>query len=1214
MQFTIMKKQLLLFCFLLVNTIIYSQTIDQMICVAPTMLSVTNVSQNSAQLSWSSDSNASYDVYLTVGGAPAPLETTTPTDFTTTNIYTRTGLTCDTFYQYYVKKICSDTSTSAWVGPFYFNTFPCTQSGGQPEDLFQCGTSGTVCFNLAQNDSNILGNLNASQYQITYHHSAVEAQSGSNPILTATQYCTTFSEQIFTRLLNLQDNTATVSSFGIYLVDTPPAPTQNLTVCGNVTAGPICVNLESLVPNMSGGGAFSVTFYETEANASTGTNPIQNTTCYPVVNVLPSILPLYYRLDNASSGCAANGIVNVFVVACNPSCLAPINITGSVLSESAVFFAWTSPGTNELHDVYLGLAGTPAPTQTTVPTQSVSGFAYDFIGLNCGTAYQFYVRSVCPQNGVSEWAGPYVLTTFQCNQVGQPTNLTQCSDIGSACFNLNDNDAPILGTLTPTEYAITYHASQSDAATGMNPINTAQLFCTLSSPVLVFARLLNLANNQTQIFTFQLITQTANTGVNQLANMVQCDDNNDGLVTFDLTTVQSQINDLGSLTFYLNYQDAVAEVNAIANPTTYTLPVAGNSTPLVVRVTLPGCDTLYNLLLDATPNCNVSSTCINANSLCSALGAPFTNTQFLVIDEPGANYGCLNSHPNPTWFYLPVSSPGPINLKIEQNRSINFDNDFLDVDYIVYGPFTSPTAPCYGSLTANNIVSCSYSANAIEYPIISNALAGQYYLIMTTNYSNDPGYIRITETTNSQGGIACSGIRLNAFLDSNANGIKDVGEQNFPLGQFQIEKNNDGNVHNITAPAGVYNIYDENATSSYDLGYTIDSAYSAAYVLTTASYSNISPVIGGGMQVYNFPITVVQSYQDIAVSIVSLEQPRAGFMWTNKIVYGNFGNQTIAAGTITFTKDAALTIVANTQSGTTSSANGFSYNFGNLQPFEVRTMTVSMQIPPIPGVALGQLLTNNATIVPLVGDVVPENNSSTLSEIVIGSYDPNDKMESHGDKILTSSFTTADYLYYTIRFENTGTASAINVRISDVLDSKLDESSIKMVSASHDYVLDRVDSNLSWRFDNIQLPPSVADQNIGKGYVTFKVKPKVGYATGDIIPNTAGIFFDFNPVIVTNTFLTEFVASLAVDEFENNNFIFYPNPVYDELNVSVKNSNNTINQINVYDVLGKTMLRQKAPKASQTESINVSQLAKGVYFVEVTTNNQAKVIKKIVVQ
>lgn len=1195
-------------CFAIAQLYLAIQNCNPPICVAPTTLNVTNVTQYSAQLSWSSTSNSSYSVYLTTQGSPSPTANTIATGTTSTNVFNATGLTCATGYQFYVKKVCANAVSSEWVGPYSFFTQQCTQVGGQPQDLYQCGLGITACFDLTQNDANIIGTFNPSQYQITYHNLSADAQSGNNPILNNSQYCTSFSEQIFTRLLNLQNNTVVVASFGIYLVDAPPAPTQNLTVCSNATTGPICVNLASLIPNLSSGGAFNVTFYESQANAISGINMIENTNCYTILNMPPTTLPIYYRIVSNASGCFSVGLVNLFVVQCNPTCMSPANITGSLVSGGSAVFAWTTTGAS-MYEVYLGLAGTPGPTQSTVPTGSTIGSTYDFNGLQCSSVYLFYVRSQCNQTEISEWSGPFAITTNQCNSPGQPANLTQCSDNGSACFNLTDNNNPIFGTLNPSEYSITYHVSQSDASTGANPINTAQPYCISSSPVLMFARLLNLTTNQAQIFVFQLINQTVSTDATALANMVQCDDDNDGLVTFDLTTVQSQINNLGSLTFYTNYQEAVVGTNGIANPTAYTVAIAGNPMPIVVRVDLQGCDALYSLVLLATANCNVSSTCINANSLCNALGAPFVNTQNLSFSEPGANYGCLNTHPNPTWFYLPVSSPGTISLKVEQNRNIDFTSDFLDVDYIIYGPFTTPVAPCNGSLTANNIVSCSYSANSIEYPTINNAQTGQYYLIMTTNYSNDVGYIRITETGNSQGGINCSGIRLNAFLDSNSNGIKDLGEQNFPLGQFQIEKNNDGNVHNITTPIGVYNIYDENANSSYDLGYTIDPAYSATYALTATFYSNISPIVGGGMQVYNFPVTVVQSYQDLAVSIIPLQQPRAGFIYSNKIVYANFGNQTIASGSVTFTKEAVLGITGNTQSGTTPSANGFSYTFTNLLPFEVRTMTVSMQVPPIPGVSLGQLLTNSATIVPLVGDVVPENNVSTLSEIVIGSYDPNDKIESHGDKILTSSFASTDYLYYTIRFENTGTASAVNVNIQDVLDAKLDAASIKMVNASHDYILDRLDSHLTWKFNNIQLPPSVENTNTGKGYVTFKVKPKVGYATGDIISNTAGIYFDFNPVIVTNTFLTQFVATMAVYEFENTDFIFYPNPVQDVLNVTLKNNANSIDHIEVYDALGKSMLRKKA--TLNTSSIDLTLLASGLYFIEVTTSNQLKVIKKL---
>jgi uncharacterized repeat protein (TIGR01451 family) len=245
--------------------------------------------------------------------------------------------------------------------------------------------------------------------------------------------------------------------------------------------------------------------------------------------------------------------------------------------------------------------------------------------------------------------------------------------------------------------------------------------------------------------------------------------------------------------------------------------------------------------------------------------------------------------------------------------------------------------------------------------------------------------------------------------------------------------------------------------------------------------------------------------------------------------------------------------------------------------------------------------------------VVPSNNFSSCSQIIIGSYDPNDKMESHGEKILHSTFTANDYLYYTIRFENTGTASAINVRVDDLLDSRLNENTIKMIGASHNYIMDRVDNNLTWRFDNIQLPVSVANTNIGKGYITFQVKPRLGYAVGDIIPNTASIYFDFNPPIITNTFQTEFVAQLGVNEFENGDFVFYPNPVSDLVTISVKNSG-TIVAIAVYDILGKLILIEKPTTAVSIQTLDLSSVSKGVYLLEVTSDNNLKVIKKLIAE
>lgn len=275
-------------------------------------------------------------------------------------------------------------------------------------------------------------------------------------------------------------------------------------------------------------------------------------------------------------------------------------------------------------------------------------------------------------------------------------------------------------------------------------------------------------------------------------------------------------------------------------------------------------------------------------------------------------------------------------------------------------------------------------------------------------------------------------------------------------------------------------------------------------------------------------------------------------------------------------------------------------------------MDVTMQVPTIPTVQLGQLLTNSVSITPTTGDINLLNNVNSNSQIIIGSYDPNDKMESRGSQILHSSFTSEDYLIYTIRFENTGTASAVNVRIEDVLDAKLDENSIRMLDASHEYTLERMGTHLTWYFDNIQLPVSVANTSTGKGYVTFKIKPKSGYAVGDIIPNTANIYFDFNPAIVTNTFTTEFVAALAVNTFDESNITMYPNPAKNQVTISLDNTNEVIANVNIIDMLGKQVIRLN--KVNEvTKSIDLSNLNSGIYFIEIETQNKLVVKRKLII-
>ena len=145
-----------------------------------------------------------------------------------------------------------------------------------------------------------------------------------------------------------------------------------------------------------------------------------------------------------------------------------------------------------------------------------------------------------------------------------------------------------------------------------------------------------------------------------------------------------------------------------------------------------------------------SPTCAGALPFCAG-GSTFTfpNT----TGSPSTSSpGCLGSAPNPAWFYFQISVSGNLNFLLTQgNNPPNLNNQ--DVDFICWGPFASPQCtglydvPDGNTGIPNNIVACSYSAAATETFTIPNAIAGQVYMILITNFSGASGQITLTQTS-----------------------------------------------------------------------------------------------------------------------------------------------------------------------------------------------------------------------------------------------------------------------------------------------------------------------------------------------------------------------------------------------------------------------------------------------------------------------------------
>lgn len=159
-----------------------------------------------------------------------------------------------------------------------------------------------------------------------------------------------------------------------------------------------------------------------------------------------------------------------------------------------------------------------------------------------------------------------------------------------------------------------------------------------------------------------------------------------------------------------------------------------------------------------------SSTCANAAAMCSGNQGPFNNTTGVTSF---GSLGCLGSTPNPAWFYMQVGTSGNMNFQLSQIRTSNGAG--IDVDFILWGPFNSLSGICNnlalyspGYTGANNVVACSYSTAAIENFTIPNAVAGQFYMLLVTNFSGQAGTYTLNQTGGT-GALSCDivcGVRL----------------------------------------------------------------------------------------------------------------------------------------------------------------------------------------------------------------------------------------------------------------------------------------------------------------------------------------------------------------------------------------------------------------------------------------------------------------------
>ncbi|AUC74251.1 choice-of-anchor L domain-containing protein [Olleya sp. Bg11-27] len=455
----------------------------------------------------------------------------------------------------------------------------------------------------------ILGTQNPADFTLTYHTTALNAESGNSPIVNTSNYTNVTNPQtIYIRLVSNTNGCVTTGQFEI-IVEFPPVLVQPtpLAICDELDANYYENNddiatFDLTVKNdeiIAGNVSWIVAYYETQADAQADVNVIADPTQY--TNMMVGTNPanpqtVYVRVTNSITGCFSFTTLTIRVLP-NPTPLEnPDNIElcddvavvgpndlielFDLTQDAAVIL--NGEGINpsdprhlsyytDLDNALMGTTPIADPTMHSNEDPTNPGVAI--------TPQTIYVRVT---NGTDEigtsGTGCYTIVSFDIivnplPEVSPIEDYIYCelfSD-GQYGFDLVSKTDEILGTQSATDFTLTFYAA--DGTTIGNPSN----YTNATNPEIISVDITNNLTGCIARTSFTIEVQEGAQANPDMAPIVYelCDDTmeTDGDTTndstqFDLVTQNPEVLDGQDpanyiVSYYATQADADAALNAL---------------------------------------------------------------------------------------------------------------------------------------------------------------------------------------------------------------------------------------------------------------------------------------------------------------------------------------------------------------------------------------------------------------------------------------------------------------------------------------------------------------------------------------------------------------------------------------------------------------------------------------------------------------------------
>ncbi len=456
-------------------------------------------------------------------------------------------------------------------------------------------------------------------------------------------------------------------------------------------------------------------------------------------------------------------------------------------------------------------------------------------------------------------------------------------------------------------------------------------------------------------------------------------------------------------------------------------------------------------------------------------------------------------------------------------------------------------------------------------------------------------------TCNGLDFLICSkdGISGTVFYDFNQNQLLDSFEYGIANQAISFTPSNN---NSLTDESGLFFQLCDSATT-YDIAWVVDTNW----VLTTDSSSyhvNFIPGQNNNLN-KNFGLYRPNSKHEVLCNLTS-NPPRCNSVVDFFLRYTNYGTY-VEQGNVVLAYDPKcefvsispdLPVILDTVLHT------ITWPFDPLYPGERRDVRIAFQMPDQS--QTGKPMSFNAEIWDLNPALL---HGFGYRPTVLCAFDPNDKnVMPPGER--EEHFTLHDKkLTYTIRFQNTGNAAAIDIKILDTISDLLDINTLRIVNSSFPVQTSINDHAVQFFFPNIWLQDSLHNEPQSHGFVTYEIVPKAGLSDYSVIENTAFIIFDLNPAIVTNTSFSTMVTTIPVSTTITQKIPIYlqPNPASDILRITTPDK---FYNIQIINILGEIVYTHSGKDLSP--NINISDFETGFYFVRVDFGGKLGIGKFVV--